>query len=266
MEINDHNRAAWDQYVEDHNEFTIPVDPELIAYARRGEYAVLLSPFRPAPQDWFPSVQGMEVLCLGGGGGQQGPVLAAAGAKVTVFDISPKQLEQDRRVAERERLDIETVQGDMADLSAFAAERFDLIVNPVSNLYVPDLKPVWKECCRVLKPGGVLAAGFMNPAFYIFDRTRMDEDGELVVSHPLPYSDLHSLGEAGLERVRENGWPLEFSHTLEEQFAGQLEAGFVITGMYEDRDPRSALFEYMPVYIVTRAVKQNLLPLPERKH
>jgi SAM-dependent methyltransferase len=255
MEINDHNRKAWDQYVDEGNEFTVPVDPELIAYARQGEYALLLSPFRPAPQEWFPAVEGLDVLCLGGGGGQQGPILAAAGAQVTVFDISPKQLEQDRRVAVREGLALKIVQGDMADLSYFAAERFDLIVNPVSNLYVPELKPVWKECWRVLRPGGVLAAGFMNPAFYIFDRSRMDNEGELVVRHTLPYSDLQSLDEAELAGVHQQGWPLESSHSLEEQIGGQLEAGFVIVGMYEDRDPRSALFEYIPVYIVTRAVK-----------
>lgn len=255
MEINEHNRKAWDQYVDEGNEFTVPVDPELIAYARRGEFAVLLSPYRPAPQEWFPSVKDLKVLCLGGGGGQQGPVLAAAGAQVTVFDLSPKQLEQDRRVAEREGLQLETVQGDMADLSAFPRETFDLIINPISNLYVPEVRPVWKECARVLKPGGVLAAGFMNPAFYIFDRTRMDDEGELVVRHRLPYADLHSLSEAELARLREQGWALEFSHSLEAQIGGQLEAGFAITALYEDRDPRSALFEYMPVYIVTRAVR-----------
>jgi SAM-dependent methyltransferase len=257
MEISEHNRRAWDGYVDEGNEFTVPVDSEIIAYAKKGEFAVYLSPYRPAPQDWFPRVQGLEVLCLGGGGGQQGPVLAAAGARVTVFDISPKQLEQDRRVAEREGLQIETVEGDMADLSAFTDGRFDLIVNPVSNLYVPDLRPVWSGCARVLQPGGVLSAGFMNPAFYIFDRQVMDQEGELRVRHALPYSDLHSLIPEELENVRHQGWPLEFSHSLEEQIGGQIEAGFSLIGMYEDRDPRSALYEYMPVYIATRAVRKS---------
>jgi 2-polyprenyl-3-methyl-5-hydroxy-6-metoxy-1,4-benzoquinol methylase len=257
MEISEHNRRAWDGYVDEGNEFTVPVDSEIIAYAKKGEFAIYPSPYRPAPQDWFPSVQGLEVLCLGGGGGQQGPVLAAAGARVTVFDLSPKQLEQDRRAAEREGLQIETVEGDMADLSALAEGRFDLIVNPVSNLYVPNLRPVWGECARVLKPGGVLAAGFMNPALYIFDRQVMDQEGELRVRHALPYSDLHSLSREELENVRRQGWPLEFSHSLEAQIGGQIEAGFSIIGMYEDRDPRSALYEYMPVYIATRAVKQK---------
>ena len=81
------------------------------------------------------------MLCLASGGGQQGPILAAAGANVTVFDNSPRQLAQDRLVADREGLAIETVLGDMADLSAFPDARFDLIVHPVSNVFVPDVRP-----------------------------------------------------------------------------------------------------------------------------
>ena len=38
------------------------------------------------PADWFGDLAGAPVLCLASGGGQQGPLLAAAGARVTVFD------------------------------------------------------------------------------------------------------------------------------------------------------------------------------------
>jgi SAM-dependent methyltransferase len=129
------------------------------------------------------------VLCLASGGGQQGPILAAAGARVTVFDNSPQQLAQDRHVARRDRADLATVEGDMRDLSAFADASFDLIVHPTSNLFVPDVRPVWRECFRVLRPGGVLLAGFCNPILYLFDQELAD-DGVLQVRHALPYSDL----------------------------------------------------------------------------
>jgi SAM-dependent methyltransferase len=182
-------------------------------------------------------------------------VLAAAGAKVTVFDNSPNQLAQDRQVAERDDLEITLIEGDMRNLSALPDESFGLIVHPVSNLFVPNIRSVWQECYRVLRPGGVLLAGFMNPVFYIFDRDRLDEQGILEVAYRLPYSDLTSVTPETLERYLDQGWPLEFGHTLEDQIGGQLEAGFVITGFYEDRDPRSVLDDYMPVYIATRAVK-----------
>ena len=95
----------------------MPVGPEEIARARRGDWSLVLTPTKPVPADWFPPLAGLDVLCLASGGGQQGPILAAAGANVTVFDNSPNQLAQDRLVADREGLAIETVQGDMADLS-----------------------------------------------------------------------------------------------------------------------------------------------------
>ena len=81
-----------------------------------------------------------------------------------MFDNSPQQLARDRLVAEREGLEIRTVQGDMRDLSAFADASFDLVFHPVSNLFCPEVRPVWREAYRVLRQGGILLAGFMNPA------------------------------------------------------------------------------------------------------
>ena len=90
----------------------------------------------------------------------QGPILAAAGADVTVFDNSPLMLATDRSVAARDSLQIRTVEGDMADLSQFSDSSFDLIVHPVSNTFVPDVRPVWKEAFRVLRQDGALLSGF----------------------------------------------------------------------------------------------------------
>jgi SAM-dependent methyltransferase len=255
MDVQKHNRRAWDQMAEEGSEWSIPADPELIDYARRGEIALYLTPSRPCPQDWLPEFQGRDVLCLAAGGGNQGPILSAAGARVTVFDISPKQLALDVEVAKRENLALETVTGDMSDLSIFPEASFDTVVNPVSNLYVHNVRKVWQETHRVLRKGGILMAGFMNPAFYIFDRNKMDQEGVLQVKNSLPYSDIESLPAEDRRKLNEEGWPLEFSHSLDDQIGGQIQAGFIITGLYEDRDPRSPLYETMPVYIATRAEK-----------
>lgn len=143
----------------------------------------------------------------------------------------------------------------MTDLSMFPDESFDLIVHPISNVFIPRVLPVWVEFYRVLRRGGALLAGFMNPALYIFDHELLDDQGILQVKNHLPYSDLDNLDKPSLRRLMEAGWPLEWSHTLEEQIGGQLSVGFVITGFYEDRDPRTVLFDYMPVFVATRAVK-----------
>lgn len=256
MDVRDFNRRAWDGQVERGNEWTRPVTHEQIEAARRGIWSVLLTESKPAPREWFPEeMRGVEVLCLASGGGQQGPILAAAGARVTVFDNSPRQLDQDRMVARREYLDIRTIEGDMRDLSAFADESFDLIFHPVSNLFVPDVRAVWREAFRVLRRGGSMLAGFMNPAFYIFDLDLIEQHGLFEVRHRLPYSDAESLSEEDRARRLAADEPLEFSHTLTDQIGGQLDAGFLIAGLYEDSHQDFALTSYMTTYVATRALK-----------
>ena len=252
-----HNRAAWDREVDSGgNEWTVPVGPEVIAAARTGDWSVVLIGHEPVPRDWFPaSLTGLDLLCLAGGGGQQSPVLAAAGARVTVLDNSPRQLGQDEMVAARDGLSLRTVLGDMRDLSAFADASFDLVFNPVSNAFCPDVEPVWRESFRVLRPGGRLLAGFMNPDIFIFDADASENRGELIVRHALPYSDLTHLEPAERDRLWGPDQPLEYSHTLTDQIGGQLAAGFVITGFRElphHADPTAA---FMPGYFATRAVK-----------
>jgi SAM-dependent methyltransferase len=254
MDVRAYNREAWNKQVEGGSEWTLPVGPDVIDAARSGIWSVLLTETKPVPRSWFPDLAGRDVLCLASSGGQQAPILAAAGARVTSFDNSPKQLASDRLVAEREGLEIVTIEGDMRDLSPFADESFDLVFHAVSNCFVPEIRPVWREAFRVLRRGGILLAGFLNPALYIFD-AEPAERGELRVRHALPYSDLTHLTEEELERRRAESHPLEFAHSLEDQIGGQLDAGFHITGFYEDAHRDYAPGRFMPTYGATRAVK-----------
>lgn len=256
MDVRQYNREAWDAQVEQRNRWTVPVSSEVIAQARRGQWEVVLTPAIPVPHDWFPNLANCDALALASGGGQQGPILAAAGARVTVFDNSARQLDQDRHVAERDGLTLATIQGDMADLSAFADESFDLVFHPCSNCFAENVRPVWRECCRVLRPGGVLLAGFANPAMFIFDAAQL-EAGEFVVRHGLPYSELTDITPDERQAFMNKSEPLVFGHTLDDQIGGQLAAGFVLTGLFEDSDPTSALSRYMPTYIATRALKPS---------
>ena len=253
-DIRRYNARAWDKAVERTSQWTVPVTPAQIEQARHGVWQIVLTPTKPVPIAWFPPLADADVLCLASGGGQQGPILAAAGARVTVYDNSPQQLAQDRYVARREGLEITTLEGDMRDLSALADASFDLIVHPVSNLFVPDIRPVWREAHRVLRRGGALLAGFCNPILYLFDQELADQ-GVLQVRHKLPYSDLTSLSEAERAVYINELQPLEFGHTLTDQIGGQLDAGFMLTGFYEDIWPGTPLNEYTPTYIATRSVK-----------
>jgi SAM-dependent methyltransferase len=251
-----HNRRAWDREVEKGNEWSRPVTPEVVAKARAGEWSIVLMGYEPVDPTWFPpEIAACDVLCLASGGGQQGPVLAAAGARVTVFDNSPGQLAQDEMVAAREGLDVRTVLGDARDLSGFPDASFDLVVHPVSNLFIPELAPVWRECHRVLRPGGTLLSGFVNPDVYLFDADAMDTRGELVVRHRLPYSDVTHLEPGERERLWGADSPLEYSHTLTEQIGGQTAAGFAITGFAEAPHQSEVTAGWLPGYFATKAVK-----------
>ncbi|GAP13338.1 methylase [Longilinea arvoryzae] len=252
MDTVSYNRSAWDKQVEKQNMWTIPVTSEQVQAARRGNWQIVLTPTKPVPAGWFPSpLTGHDVLCLASGGGQQGPILAAAGANVTVFDNSPRQLAQDRLVAERDGLILRTVQGDMADLSAFADGSFDLIINPVSTCFVEDVLPVWRECARVLRAGGALLMGFNQPHTYCLD----EKDGLWFLRFALPYSDLGSLTPQ--ERAARLGPddPLEFSHTFTDFLAGQMAAGLALVDLYEDVFPDDPINKFMPQFMATRAVK-----------
>jgi len=257
VDIFEHNRMAWDRQARQQCAWSQAVGAEEVVAARNGNWHVRLTPNR-LPAGWLDHVQGLRILCLASGGGQQAPILAAAGALVTVFDASDVQLEQDRLVAQRDGLDLHTIQGDMRDLSLFDDASFDLVFHPISNLYVPDIGPVWRECFRVLRSGGTLLSSFYNPVVFVGDRSsRYAEQGLIYPRFPLPYSDLDHLDAEALDDKQRRGEPLVFGHSLQAQIGGQVEAGFALTGFYEDwqPNPRFVIDRYVPTFLATRAHK-----------
>ncbi|MEM6788945.1 MAG: class I SAM-dependent methyltransferase [Myxococcota bacterium] len=257
MNITELNGRAWDRWADGANPWTTPADGAAVARARAGNLIdVRLTPTRPVPSDWLPDPwDGVAVLALAAGGGQQGPLLAARGAEVTVLDVSETQLERDRQVARREQLSLHTVRGDMTCLDAFADETFDLCIHPVSNLFVPDPRPVWREVARVLRPSGQLLAGFVHPFFFLFDDDALAR-GDLEIRYRVPYSDLEQLPPAKLEAFIADGQPVCFGHTLSDQIGGQLAAGLHLLDLYEDGwGADDALDQRIDTFVATRAVK-----------
>ena len=247
------NSKIWDKRSENNDIWSVPVTSEMINQAREGVWSIVLTPEKPVPSHWFPdTLKNKKILCLASGGGQQGPILAAAGADVTVFDNSKKQLEKDEFVAQRDNLRIKTVQGNMQDLSVFEDESFDCIVHPWSNGFIDDVRPVWKECARVLKKNGWLLSGFGNPVSCIFDVGKF-EKGIFEVANSIPYADIEHLDDPEIKAIAEEDGYL-WSHTLEDQIQGQIEAGFAIVGFYEDIGG-CALDKYMKSSIATKAIK-----------
>lgn len=258
MDIIKHNAISWDKQAELQNEWSRPISSEAVEIAKNGQWEIHLTK-KALPESWLPKqLKNKDILCLASAGGQQAPVLAAAGANVTVFDISEKQLELDRYVAKRNHLTLKTIQGDMSNLFGITDGSFDYIIHPISNLYVPDLTPVWRECYRVLRSQGVLLASFYNPILFVFEKNKeLEEKGLLKPKFKLPYSDISHLESSILDQKTSSKDALIFGHTLTSQISGQLEAGFLLSGFYEDEhpSPRFLIEEYMQTMIATKAIK-----------
>jgi SAM-dependent methyltransferase len=220
MSYLERNRHSWTKGAMSASVWAQPVDKATINAARDGDWEIFLTPKTPVPKAWLTDIKGKNVLCQASGGGQQAPILAAAGAVVISFDLSDEQLRKDQMVATREGFSIQCVQGDMANLHCFPDECFDLIIHPASNVFVRALEPVWRGCFRVMRPGGTLLSGFMNPAVFLFDHDEAESTGQLVVKYTLPYSDEENLPETRLAAKIEAGQPLEFSHSLTSQIGG----------------------------------------------
>lgn len=256
MNLLEHNRLAWNQEVKKGNRWTVPVTRTEIDAAAKGDFKIILTPFIPVPREWLGDIAGRDILCLASGGGQQGPILAAAGANVTVFDNSDEQLKRDQQVARENHLEIRTIRGNMQDLGCFSDETFDLIIHPVSNCFINDIIPVWKESFRVLKENGRMLSGFNNPLVYMVDWDLADQTGQFVLAHAIPYSDLVSLSSEMKLKANQDKLPFEFGHSLTDQIQGQIQAGFIITGFYEDKSGE-LLDQFSDSFIATRAEKRS---------
>ncbi len=248
MNYQDINAKSIDAWCESGWVWGKAISHEEYNEALNGKWNVLLTPTKYVPHEWLEELKGKQLLGLASGGGQQIPIFSALGAKCTVLDYSAKQCESERMVAKREKYTVNVIQADMTKRLPFDDESFDLVFHPVSNCYVEEVKPIFKECYRVLKKGGILLCGLSYEFPYIFDET------ETNIKYKLPFNPLKD--PVAYEDSMKNDWGIAFSHTLEEQIGGQLEAGFILTNLYEDTSGSGVLHDHnVPTFLATRAIK-----------
>ena len=239
MNIFDRVERNIDRLVEQGVNWSACATAEQLQSAREGRLELLVGSEGAIPAEWLGDLRGKKVLCLAGAGGFQAPLLACAGAAVTLLDLSERMLDKDRAVAAREGLDLRIEHGNMCDLSRFEDGAFDLVFNPPSLFYVLDVNVVFKEVYRVLKPGGSFIMIASNPIAYI-----CDWDEQLGV-----YKAVNRMPYRSTDHADQGDW-IEYGHTMESYIGGQLQCGFVLTGYKE-----AQMEDITELYFMTKAVK-----------
>ncbi|TWU16501.1 biotin biosynthesis protein BioC [Allorhodopirellula heiligendammensis] len=181
------------------------------------------------------NIRGWNVLCLAAGGGRQSCLYAAAGAQVTVVDLSPAMLELDRQAAQRRRFNVRLIEGSMDDLSMLPRATFDLVVHPVSTCYLPDIGAVYAQVAAVTRPGGLYISQHKSPISLQASAHR--RDGQFVLLHDYYRTDPVPAPEpstAVSRRLREPG-AVEFLHRWEELVGGMCRAGFTVEDLIEPK-------------------------------
>lgn len=228
-----------DNLVADNVDWTGCASKEQLQDARAGKLQLQFFD-RDVPEDWLKDIRGKKVLCLAGAGGLQAPLLACAGAEVTVIDISNKMLDKDREIAKNENLQIKIVKGNICDLSMFSDCYFDYILNPPSLMYIPKLDIVFKECYRVLNNGGTFIMMAPSPVNYLCDYIDDKDGGYYKAVHRMPFCS---------KDYDDSDW-IEYGHTMEEYLGGLVGCGFLINGYVECQ-----MDDITELHFMTRAIK-----------
>jgi ubiquinone/menaquinone biosynthesis C-methylase UbiE len=248
-EIAIHNSDSWDREVARGNPATVPVSRDLINKVASGKSGISFTGNREIPAKWIEGIKGKNVLCLACGGGQQVPLLAAAGGIVYSLDNSQAQIQLDLETCRKSGLEINAEVGDMCDLSHIASNSFDYIFIGMGLQFVPDVMPIYNAISRIIKTGGRVVVTTINPVAYSLD-WKGYEEGKLTIKHKLPYSDVTSITEEErLELFAEND-PYEFSHTYETLIGGLTTLGILIDGFIEDYAEDEESSKFFPPYFV----------------
>ena len=187
-------------------------------------------------------LRGKRLLVLAGGGGQQSAALGLLGAQITVLDLSDEQLANDKRAADHYGLSPVLLQGDMRDLSRFAEDAFDIVYQPFSINFVPDVRTVFAGVARILKAEGLYHVQWHNPYTQTFNPD--DYDPNRGYSSNSTYADgevdnvaIYGSDSWGVEDEdgvkSEVPGPREFRHTMKTFINCLIDSGFEILAFDE---------------------------------
>jgi SAM-dependent methyltransferase len=178
-------------------------------------------------------------------------------------------LKLDEREAARRRLHVRIVEAPMDDLAPLEESSFDLVHQPVSTCYVPNIGAVYREVARVPRSGGMYISQHKQPTS--LQVTHRDSKDRYVLG--IDYYHEGPLPAVPDRSYRENG-TVEFLHSWGELVGGLCRAGFAIEDLAEPVRADAAAVageighrgRYVPPYVRIKArrlarVTQSASPL-----
>ncbi len=255
MNLYDQNRTAWDRMATNGHALATP--------AKESELA---DPLKTVDEiGWLgKSIAGLNVLCLGAGGGRHSALYSAAGANVTVIDMSPAMLELDRQVCRERKFDVRLIEANMISMPMLRDGEFDIVIHPVSTCYIDDLQAVYRETARVVRPGGLYISQHKQPMN--LQSSLEPTQGRYVIEQPY-VGNLAATPAASPNRLREIG-TREIIHSLQALLGGMCRAGFSIEDLTEPShgklDQPVGSFghrcAFIPPYLRIKARRNSSLP------
>ena len=197
----------------------------------------------PAFLKLLPSLEGMSVLDLGCGYGDNCPKYIKMGAaKVVGIDISEKMLE----IAKKENFSSKITYRQMAmeDLAKLN-DSFDLVVSSLAVHYIEDFNGLVKQVYKLLNDKGSFIFSQEHPLSTCFtygDRWTKDKKGNKLYANISNYS---------IDGKRESRWfkdgIIKYHRTFTSIFNTLIESGFIFNKVLEPI-PSNEIMEQHPKY------------------
>ncbi|MEQ1824585.1 MAG: class I SAM-dependent methyltransferase [Pirellula sp.] len=207
------------------------------------------------------SIHGWHVLCLAAGGGRHSVLYHAAGAIVTIIDISQGLLELDQQVIQELKFNVRLIQASMVDMPMLRDGEFDLVIQPVSTCYVSDVAPVFTEISRVLKPDGLYISQHKQPinlqaSLHLYA-------GKYAIETEVGHRATPANGKTPSPLREPN--TIEFAHSLESILGGICRSGMIVEDFVEPKhsNPESKVdsighrSRFVPPYFRVKARKRS---------
>lgn len=109
------------------------------------------------------NVKVLDVAC---GAGQTAIPMARQGIKVTGIDIATNLVEEARKRAQAEGLQVQFDEGDAEDLP-YDDKTFDVVFSLIGAMFAPQPEKVAAEMARVCRPGGRIIMGNWTPSGFV---------------------------------------------------------------------------------------------------